>query len=57
MCETYVTLSDYFVITLFDETTGIKYRSYEIEWDDYLDFVSDKITFEQMFSRMEQIRH
>lgn len=48
---------DYFVITLFDETTGIKYRSYEIEWDDYLDFVNEKITFEQMFSRMEQIRH
>lgn len=48
---------DYFVITLFDDMTGIKYISYEIEWGDYLDFVNGKITFEQMFSRMEQIKH
>lgn len=48
---------DYFVITLFDDISGIKYISYEIEWADFLDYVSEKITFEQMFARMEQIKY
>lgn len=39
------------------DMNSIKYVSYEIDCCDFLDIVSDKITFEQMFSRTEQIVH
>lgn len=43
---------DYFVINLYNES-GYKYSRHVAKWSDYLDYVNDTITFEQLFARME----
>lgn len=45
---------DTLIINLIDDYTGLKFRVHTAKWSDFLEYAGGKITFEQLFARMEQ---